>query len=274
MNDQPGGKLLLGEKVAAPTAYAPDVLFAIPRAAGRESLDAPMLARMHGYDIWHAYEMSWLDESGRPRVGVGRFRIPASSPNIVESKSLKLYLNSLNNERYPDEESVRALVERDVSAVIGEGAEIEILDIDAPQLFATAMADYCLDDLPIGEIPVGPDASILVANPQESVSEVLVSHLLRSLCPVTGQPDWASIRIDYTGPALDHSRLLTYLLSYREHQEFHEQCVERIFCDLLGACQLEQLTVQAFYTRRGGLDINPLRSTEPEALAGPRLLRQ
>ena len=266
--------MLLGEKVAAPTAYAPEVLYPIERAVGRGNLAQAALAVMQGVDVWQAYELSWLDDSGRPFVGLGRFQVPAASAHIIESKSLKLYLNSLNSEQIGGVGEAIDRIAKDLTAVAGVPVEVAVFPIDAPGLFPSAVADYCIDESPLGEIPAEPLQSNLKTAGEDRVEEVLVSHLLRSLCPVTGQPDWASVRIDYAGQALDHGALLGYLLGYREHQEFHEQCVERIFCDLYTACAPERLTVQAFYTRRGGLDINPLRSTEEGAIPGPRHIRQ
>lgn len=275
MNDEAGSGLLLGQQTPPVLAYAPELLFPIARQSGRASLDAETLAHCHGVDVWHAYELSWLDGSGKPVARIGRFTVPANSPNIIESKSFKLYLNSLNSESFADSDTVKRTLVTDLSAVAGSEVAVEICDIDDPEVAAEPLEATCIDDAPLPQgIGAQPEPSLLAIDAGRRVKESLASHLLRSLCPVTGQPDWASIRIRYQGPAIERSALLAYLLGFRNHQEFHEQCVERIYCDLMAMCSPDSLTVQAFYTRRGGLDINPLRSTEADAIAGPRLLRQ
>ena len=270
----------LGKSVAASTSYDPGLLFPIPRAAGREALGLGATLPFHGVDIWNAYELSWLDARGKPQVAIGEFRIPASSPNLIESKSFKLYLNSINQTRYTDVAQVRALLVADLSAAAGAEIGVTLSSLtDAAQTLAAigSLAGDCIDDLDIEAEHYGPPKSellVLVADAQV-VEEALVSHLLKSNCPVTGQPDWASVQICYVGRQIDQTGLLRYLVSYRNHDDFHEQCVERIFSDIVARCAPQQLSVYARYTRRGGLDINPWRSTvEKSPPHNPRLVRQ
>ena len=249
-------------------------MYPIPRAQGRGHLGLGEILPFAGADLWHAYEMSWLDASGKPMVRVGRFTIAASSPNMVESKSFKLYLNSLNNTRFSSEAELLGTVVKDISAVAGAEVKLELLDPADPVLAGTPLTGHCLDELPLTPSALGYDPELLQIRPGAAVQERLYSHLLRSLCPVTGQPDWATLWLHYSGAALDHGSLLDYIVSYRQHQEFHEQCVERMFLDIQRRCAPQFLHIQAFYTRRGGLDINPFRSTDPAAQPLPRLNRQ
>jgi 7-cyano-7-deazaguanine reductase len=218
--------------------------------------------------------MSWLTAEGKPVVRVGRFLIPASSPNMVESKSFKLYLNSLNNTRFASEARFRDTVLRDISRTAGAAIELQLIELGDASLAGAQLVGQCLDELPVAAVDTQPGPGMLALRSPEIIEERLYSHLLRSLCPVTGQPDWASLWLHYRGPALDHCSLLQYIIAYRQHQEFHEQCVERMFCDIHQLLAPEFLHIQAFYTRRGGLDINPFRSTDPAATPWPRLDRQ
>ena len=266
--------MLLGRDTPVVDTYAPDVLYPLPRAPGRAELGLTGDLPFSGVDLWHAYEMSWLDAGGRPLARVGRFSMPASAPNMVESKSFNLYLNSLNNQRFASESALIATVTSDLERVVGQGVALELLAADDPALAGAALDGTCLDALPVAVPDGGPAAAMLRASSARRREEKLYSHLLRSLCPVTGQPDWATVWLHYRGAALEHETLLRYLLAYRRHQGFHEQCVERMFCDIRHSCQPEFLHIQAFYTRRGGLDINPWRSTDPAGTALPRLNRQ
>ena len=248
----------LGREVAYPDRFDAGLLYPIPRTLGRAAIgiDGNVLPFL-GSDRWHAYELSWLDARGKPRVATATFEVPADSPNLVESKSFKLYLNSCNGTRFEDDDVLRRQVEADLSAAAGarvamafglpplrdaEGESIDALDIDIDRYGP-------------------PDAARLAADAAEVVEETLCSSLLKSNCPVTGQPDWADVAIAYRGPRIDRAGLLRYLVSFRDHAEFHEQCVERIFIDLMARCRPQALSVQARYTRRGGLDINPWRAT-------------
>lgn len=266
--------MLLGRDAPVVEHYAPELLYPIPRSEARRALGITDPLPFSGVDLWHAYEMSWLDAVGRPVARVGRFTIPASSPCMVESKSFKLYLNSLNNMRFPSEDAARETICSDISAVAGADVTLELLSPDDPTLAGGSLHGLCLDDRAVA-VPDGePLGEMLSVRAGEVVEQHYYSHLLRSLCPVTGQPDWATVWLRGRGQPLDPDSLLGYLLAYRRHQEFHEQCVERMFRDLLQHWSPESLTIQAFYTRRGGLDINPLRSTDPHARPLPRLNRQ
>lgn len=272
-SDSGDKNLLLGKAVAVSERYAPDLLYPIPRSEARDrlGLDATALP-FSGEDIWHAYELSWLDGRGRPEAFVGRFRIPADSPNLVESKSFKLYLNSLNHESFASQEEAAARICADIGQVAGAAVKLEMLAVDDPALAGKALPGDSLDHLDVAWEPGEPDGSMLRLT-GDAAEMQLHTHLLRSLCPVTGQPDWASLWLHCEGRGLDRVSLLRYLLAYRNHQEFHEQCVERIFRDLSAVCDPRFLHLQAFYTRRGGLDITPFRSTGGRAPL-PRLNRQ
>ncbi|MFT4520736.1 MAG: 7-cyano-7-deazaguanine reductase [Halioglobus sp.] len=274
MADQNEPSMLLGQVIPAPTHYSPSLLYPISRAPARSEIVLSASIPMHGVDQWHAYEMSWLDGRGKPVVRVGRFTIPASSTHIIESKSLKLYLGSLNCHSFSSVDEAKTVIISDISAVAGAGVSLELLLVDDPVLAGSVLPGTCLDELDIEPISGAPRPEILQADSANICKVSLFSHLLRSLCPVTGQPDWASVWIEYKGPEIDRRSLLQYIIAYRQHQEFHEQCVERIFSDIYQCCEPELLTVQAFYTRRGGLDINPFRSTDPAAKPLPRMDRQ
>jgi 7-cyano-7-deazaguanine reductase len=250
--------LPLGREVAYPRHYDPTLLFPIARRLGRDTLGiAADALPFVGDDRWHAYELSWLDARGKPVVATATLIVPADSPQLIESKSLKLYLNSLNGERFTDADAVAARIVADLSAAAG--AQVRFA-FGLPRLIdddSTSLDDI---DLDIDDY-AAPNPSLLSADEDVVVEETLRSDLLKSNCPVTGQPDWASLRIAYRGPRIDRAGLLRYLVSFREHAEFHEQCVERIFVDVLARCRPQALSVEARYTRRGGLDINPWRAT-------------
>lgn len=267
----------LGKAVAYASQYDPALLFPIPRQPKRDEIGVPSPPPFHGCDIWNAYELGWLDARGKPRVALAEFRVPADSPNIIESKSFKLYLNSFNQTRVENSDALRAMLARDLSAAAGAPVSVVLLPPTVQHAFQVeTLAGECIDDLPIAIDHYGPPrADFLAVDDQRRAEETLVTHLLKSNCPVTGQPDWASLRIAYAGPRIDRAGLLRYIVSFREHNEFHEQCVERIFIDLLRHCAPTKLTVSARYTRRGGLDINPFRSNVPGATAdNPRSVRQ
>jgi 7-cyano-7-deazaguanine reductase len=252
----------LGKPSTYLTQYEPSLLFPIARQGKRDEIGISGTLPFFGMDIWNAYELSWLNMRGKPQVAIARFMVPADSPNIIESKSLKLYLNSFNQTKLGGTEALLELLRADLSA--GFGAPVQIV-LNTPDTFdKTAMAELTgmsLDRLDIEVDDYTPDALRLHANHDESpIEETLVSHLLKSNCLVTGQPDWASVQIQYIGAPINHEGLLRYLIGFREHHEFHEQCVERIFTDILRQCKPQKLAVYARYTRRGGLDINPWRS--------------
>ncbi len=265
--------MLLGRQVAGPEHYSPELLFPIPRARGRQDLGIEEgVLPFYGEDVWHAYELSWLEPDGRPTLYLGRLQVPANSPNLVESKSLKLYLNSLNNTAFDSAEQVIDTVTNDLSKVIGAEVGFSLLTTDDASFNGVAQSGQCIDAEVLPASPWGEQC--LAARSEENTSETLFSHLLRSLCPVTGQPDWATVWIDYSGPKIDRGGLLAYLLSFRSHQEFHEQCVERMYQQIWASCNPSRLQVQALYTRRGGLDICPWRSSESGRAPTWRMNRQ
>lgn len=249
----------LGREVAYPTRYDPSLLFPIPRLPSREAIGIdPAALPFVGLDRWHAYELGWLDAQGKPCVATATVHVPSDSPNLVESKSLKLYLNSLNSTRFNSPAAVRECIATDLSARAGAPVSVEF---GLPPIVEDA-AEYSIDGLDVSIDDYGPpNAGHLRTRSGEAVEETLASALLKSNCPVTGQPDWASVTLRYHGAPIDAEGLLRYLVSYRDHAEFHEQCVERIFHDVSRCCQPQWLVVEARYTRRGGLDINPWRAT-------------
>ena len=259
----------LGRETAYPAQYDRGLLYPIPRAPARAQLGiAADALPFIGIDRWQAFELSWLDPRGKPQVATATLQVPADSPNLVESKSLKLYLNSFNASRFDDAEAVRARIEADLSQAAGAPVTMAF---GLPAQAVVADADD-IDGLDIAIDSYGPpDASLLQADAGDIAEETLHSALLKSNCPVTGQPDWADVTIAYRGPRLDRAGLLRYLVSFRDHAGFHEQCVEQIFVDLLARCAPRQLSVEARYTRRGGLDINPWRATP--GLAAPAAVR-
>ena len=294
----------LGKDVSYPTGYDASLLFPMPRIDARRTLGLAGLSGeattasvlpFQGFDLWNAYELSWLNAKGLPKVALLRLKVPCTSPNIVESKSFKLYLNSFNQTRFETVHHVFDLLRKDLALALG--AEIELELVGADQFANETIAEFVGVDLDKLDVEIDcyqPDASILklqgdtsktaVASEQAdikaalnasdapdtsaqpkidptSISETVFSRLLKSNCPVTDQPDWACIEIQYKGPAIDHASLLKYIVSYRMHNGFHEHCVEKIFIDILKQCSPTSLSVYARYTRRGGLDINPWRAT-------------
>lgn len=263
----------LGKETVYANQYDPSLLYPIERdinwqARGVDRSSLPFF----GEDIWNSYEISWLNAKGKPIVALAQFHIPATSTHIVESKSFKLYLNSYNLSRFDSADEVAAQMAKDLSDAAGGQVRVTLTSPqDAVQI--ESFDGRCIDDLDITVAHYEP-APELLSSQGENVTETLISHLLKSNCPVTGQPDWASVQISYSGPKIDEEGLLGYLISYREHGDFHEQCVETIFMDILERCQPEELTVYARYVRRGGLDINPYRSTLDTLPKNPRLSRQ
>lgn len=275
----------LGKDVSYPKGYDASLLFPMPRLDARRTLGLASLASQakavsdlpfKGFDLWNAYELSWLNAKGLPKVALLRLKVPCTSPNIIESKSFKLYLNSFNQTRFETMHHVFDLLRNDLALALDAEIELELVGPD--QFSNEKMAEFSGIDLDKLDVEIDcyqPDAAILtlvnssdaVANSVQlntkhtSVSEKVFSRLLKSNCPVTDQPDWACIQIQYTGPAIDHASLLKYIVSYRMHNGFHEHCVEKIFVDILKQCAPTSLSVYARYTRRGGLDINPWRAT-------------
>lgn len=267
----------LGKSSAYIATYSPEQLFPIPRAPkwAELGLTADTLP-YRGVDIWNCYELSWLLPSGKPVVAIGEFAIPADSPNIIESKSFKLYLNSLNQSVFESREALVAVMTKDLSAAAGKPVEVRLRTLDEVTTEGvTQLSGQCIDELDVAiEHYDSPRAELLSCDSSCQVDESVYSHLLKSNCPVTGQPDWGTVVIEYRGYALDHGSLLAYLVSFRQHADFHEQCVERIFLDLQRLLKPERLSVHARYVRRGGLDINPYRSTEFTSPSNGRLVRQ
>lgn len=267
----------LGKRTVYADRYDPTLLFPIPRAGKRAELGLAERLPFSGVDIWNAYELSWLDPRGKPQVALGEFRVPARSPNIIESKSFKLYLNGFAQERMQSAAALSDILARDLSAAAGAPVAVALSAPGAPTHAIAELSGKLLDTQALDIDDYGPPkAHYLQADRGAApVEQRFVSHLLRSNCPVTGQPDWGSVQIACRGAPLDPAGLLRYLVSFRNHNDFHEHCVERIFVDLLTRCGPDQLSVYARYTRRGGLDINPFRSTDPQAVAGnPRGARQ
>ncbi len=267
----------LGKTSAYCTQYAPELLFPIPRQQKRDELGLTGDLPFFGVDIWNAYEISWLNMRGKPQVAIATITAPADSPNIIESKSFKLYLNSFNQTRLANNEALLELLKKDLSA--GFGAPVHIVLTPQEGFSGLQMGELeglLLDRLDVEIDSYSPQPGLLktVQDEQAPVEEKLVSHLLKSNCLVTGQPDWASVQIHYVGKQIEQEGLLKYLIGFREHNEFHEQCVERIFVDILKQCAPTRLAVYARYTRRGGLDINPWRSNfsgaRPPNLRGAR----
>lgn len=252
----------LGKKTKYVSTYAPDLLFPIPREIKRREIGIYNELPFFGFDTWNAYEVSWLSENGKPNVAIIQFDIAADSKNIIESKSFKLYLNSFNNTKLKSKEKLLEILEKDLKTAVQGDIKIKFYQLkDFKDVELKNFDGEYIDDFD-GDFEINnTDSSYLMVNSTNIVSEKLCSDLLKSNCLVTGQPDWGSISIEYKGPQIDKLSLLKYIVSYRNHNEFHEQCVERIFKDLLEHCKPVELTVEARYTRRGGLDINPIRST-------------
>lgn len=252
----------LGKPSAYLEQYDASLLFPIARRNAREQIGIGAQLPFFGSDIWNAYELSWLNTRGKPQIAVATFYVPADSANIVESKSFKLYLGSFSQTTFDSIDTVRDTIRRDVSAVCGATVSVHLAPpAEFGKLKLEEFDGLSLDRLDLDTDVYHPDASLLKAALDESpVEETLYSNLLKSNCPVTGQPDWGSVQIHYAGPQIDHAGLLRYIISYRNHTGFHEQCVERIFIDIARQCQPLKLAVYARYTRRGGLDINPFRT--------------
>jgi 7-cyano-7-deazaguanine reductase len=252
----------LGKPATYKSEYDASLLFPIAREGKRAELGIAGTLPFFGIDIWNAYEVSWLNLRGKPQIAILNFTIPADSPNIVESKSFKLYLNSFNQTRLAGLDALLELLRADLSAAVGRPVQVAAtMPEDFGRLQMGTLDGLLLDRLDIEVDKYSPDTALLFAAQDEApVEETLVSHLLKSNCLVTGQPDWGSVQIRYVGPEINQEGLLKYLIGYRNHNEFHEQCVERIFMDILRQCRPQKLAVYARFTRRGGLDINPWRS--------------
>jgi len=262
-------EFVLGQQSAYPNQYDPSLLFPIARSDNRSSLglNSQSTPPFFGVDIWNAYELAWLNLKGKPQIALAEFIIPADSPNMIESKSFKLYLNSLNQHCFADFATVKTCLQHDLSQVLGTGLQVRLVQpceitSNKKMVPIEELGGQLLDRLDI-EVNSHQNADLLLLKADHTsapITQTLVSHLLKSNCPVTGQPDWASVQIQYQGRPIDEEGLLRYLIGFRQLGEFHEHCVEKIFCDIKIQCQPEKLSVYARYTRRGGLDINPFRT--------------
>ena len=262
----------LGKSSAYVDQYDASLLFPIPRAVKREELGIQGAPVFFGADLWTAFEVSWLNLKGKPIVAIAHVMVPAESTHIIESKSFKLYLNSFNATRLVDVQAVRDCMREDIDQALWHGGQIKsrcgvkiILAEDFDKEPVHELDGLNLDRMDIECTKYQPAPELLSAAHDEApVSETLVSHLLKSNCLVTGQPDWGSVQITYSGAQIDQAGLLQYIVSFRNHNEFHEQCVERLFMDIWTRCKPLKLSVYARYTRRGGLDINPWRTSHPQ----------
>ena len=264
----------LGQASVYADQYDPSLLFAIPRTPQRAELGITGQPRFFGADLWTADELSWLTTRGTPQVAIAQVVVPCESTHIVESKSFKLYLNSFNGSRFASEHEVKQRLQADVSAALWQGGPVQqsavvrlVLPPDFDREPIHELDGLSLDRLDIDCDRYQPAPELLsAAFDEQPVEETLTSQLLKSNCPVTGQPDWGSVQIRYAGPQIDQAGLLRYIVSFRGHSDFHEHCAERIFTDLWQRCRPTKLTVYARYTRRGGLDINPWRTSHPGTL--------
>ena len=266
--------LSLGKATEYKETYSPELLQAVPRSMNRVELNLTTDLPFSGTDRWNGYELSWLNPKGKPKVAIMRCEVPVTSPNLVESKSFKLYLNSFNQSYFDSTELVAEALTKDLSTCAGEQVKITLFKpAEFPQMQIAGFDALCIDDLDIEVKDYQLEPSNLTVGSKQ-VEETLSSDLLKSNCLITNQPDWGSVFIRYQGQQINHEGLLRYLISFRQHNEFHEQCVERIFCDIMTQCKPNKLTVYARYTRRGGLDINPFRSNFEKIYPEDRLARQ
>jgi 7-cyano-7-deazaguanine reductase len=254
----------LGYHTVYPKTYDASLLFPIKRTESRDKLGLADELPFRGSDRWTAYEVSWIDASGKPQVRVAEFILDSQSPNIIESKSFKLYLNSFNQTVFTSEREVKSKMGIDLSVAAGAPVLVSLQSLHyAKGLLIAEPIGTCVDELPVDVRHYQPAPELLSVSSTKKVNEVVFSHLLKTNCPVTDQPDWATVFIEYSGFQINHESLLTYIISFRDHQDFHENSVERLYCDIQQYCQPESLAVYARYTRRGGLDINPLRTSYP-----------
>ncbi len=255
---------ILGKQTSYIDVYDNSLLQPISRKFAREQLQIIGDLPFYGFDILNCYEVSWLSQTGKPEVRILEFMVSSDSPNIIESKSLKLYLNSFSNTKLSSSEQVIELITRDLGLIFGSDVIVFLKDLesyDGTRLQSFSGVNLDKLDVTITSFEISQNLPKLLEDDTNIVDEVLYSNLLKSNCLVTQQPDWASVQISYRGRKIDHSSLLKYLVSFRNHNEFHEQCIESIFCDISKFCIPDELTVYARYTRRGGIDINPIRSS-------------
>ena len=256
----------LGKKAEYDSQYNPDKLFSISRKEQRKELGIADELPFFGHDIWNHYEVSWLNEKGKPVAALAEMIYPCDSPCLIESKSMKLYFNSLNNRKFPYLQTVQSTITHDLVKKVGTQVSVKIIPISEFNHEKIVTFDgKCLDELDVNCTVYTVDPSFLTVE-NEIADETLYSNLLKSNCLVTNQPDWGSVQIIYKGKKINHEGLLRYIISFRNHNEFHEHCIERIFIDIMRICNPEELTVYGRYTRRGGIDINPYRSTQKEVM--------
>ncbi|MEM9624140.1 MAG: NADPH-dependent 7-cyano-7-deazaguanine reductase QueF [Pseudomonadota bacterium] len=270
-------KGVLGKATSYPSTYTPSLLHSLLRADTRREagLSTVVTAAVKGEDLWTGYEFSWLDNQGKPMVAALRLRIPCQSDAVVESKSLKLYLNSYAQTRFDTRAEVLRTLDGDLSLAFRSPILVELIDLQQLNVDVAQLSGMCLDDLDVFIKTYERDPQLLALEESEvEVSEAFYTDLFRSLCPVTGQPDWASVAVEYTGPAIQRDSLLRYLVSYRNHQAFHETTIEQIYADLLNRCKPRRLSVYGRFQRRGGLDINPIRANYAISAPVARLPRQ
>ncbi|MCL6416885.1 NADPH-dependent 7-cyano-7-deazaguanine reductase QueF [Aestuariirhabdus sp. Z084] len=266
VHDSPLGKV--SDYVAE---YDPELLHPIARQGNRAGIGIDIRLPFYGVDIWNAYELSWLNQKGKPQVAVARFSIPCNSPNIIESKSFKLYLNSFNQTSFENARLLKEVLKKDLSVAAGATVEVELLTHEMLTNEGLSQPKgFCIDELDVEISCYEVNTELLMAG-GGVIEEALYSRLLKSNCPVTGQPDWATLMIQYKGAPLCHESLLKYIVSFRQHSDFHEHCIERIFVDLQAITQAQSLVVEGRYVRRGGLDINPCRSLESKTFFDRRL---
>ncbi|MCL1048524.1 NADPH-dependent 7-cyano-7-deazaguanine reductase QueF [Shewanella abyssi] len=270
-------QLTLGKSTGYQEQYDASLLQGVPRKLNRDAIALTHELPFHGCDIWTGYELSWLNAKGKPMVAIAEFSLDFNSANLIESKSFKLYLNSFNQTQFDDVQAVESTLTKDLRDCAQGDVSVKVIE---PKNFhhqrIVELPGTCIDDLDIevSDYSFNPDYLIDSVDNKAIVAETLTSNLLKSNCLITSQPDWGTVMIRYQGPKIDREKLLRYLISFRQHNEFHEQCVERIFVDLKRLCQCAKLTVYARYTRRGGLDINPYRSDFEHPAENQRLARQ
>lgn len=264
----------LGQATVYIETYSPGLLFPIPRSLARDKIGLSAPLPFDGVDIWSGYEISWLNLKGKPEIAMAEFSFPCSSPNVIESKSFKLYLNSFNQSPFKSFEEVRKVIQLDLSAAAGSEVTVDLFPLSQSKINSLdEFSGLCLDALDVETDVYHVDTSLLITSPGH-VEETVYTNLLKSNCLATGQPDWGSVLVRYSGSRIDHEGLLKYFISFRRHSGFAEHCVEQIFNDIQSRCSPKKLTVYARYTRRGGLDINPFRSNFEKAPENTRQYRQ
>lgn len=265
----------LGQSTIYIETYSPDLLFPIPRTLARDKTGIYADLPFNGIDLWNGYEISWLNLNGKPEIAMAEFSFSCTSPNVIESKSFKLYLNSFNQSSFESINHVQNVIQKDLSKAAGSTITVDLFPLS--HLKKRTLKEFtgiCLDTLDIKTDVYEVNKKFLTLTSGNLVEEVLYTNLLKSNCLATGQPDWGSVLIHYVGPKIDQEGLLKYFISFRRHAGFAEHCVEQIFCDILTECNPKQLTVYGRYTRRGGLDINPFRTNFEKSPINIRQFRQ